>query len=1014
MTTEMATMGAGPSDSVTRRPGKLRKIFTNGAPLFPLVILFGLNAVDQADQRAFALLAPNIRDHFGLDNGEFLLLVALGLVLGLLLSIPFGFAADRVKRLPIAIGGALAFGLFSALTGLATSIWVLVVARAGAGFGTAVSNPTHNSLLADYYDIPTRPKVYSVHRAALAVGACLGPLMAGLLTSWFSWRVPFVALLVPTLVFVVAALWLREPVRGHFEREAMGADADTIATEVAAPSYAESWRVCWNVGTLRRIFYALPFLAVAFIGLEIFGSLFYEQVFHLNARDRGYVFALIAPAQLIGLLLTTSIVTRLFIRSATLVPRFVAMIGVAVAILWTLFALSPNLVVAVILNAAVTGVVVLIVPPIFAALSLAIPPKIRSFGFAVAALWILPGLILLPVVGALADEWGIRTGLILMVPVFLVGALVVASAGKEIEKDIKRVWTSAAAQSEVLYERRQGNAKLLLIRGLSVHYGTVQVLFDVNLEVDEGEIVALLGTNGAGKSTLLKAIAGTVDPSEGAIVFDGRDMTYTPPDEAAGRGVTMAPGGQGVFPTLTVRENLQLAGWLHRKDKEHTRAATEKVLEIFPVLRERLDEASGNLSGGQQQMLTLGMAFIEQPRLLMIDELSLGLAPSVVGQLLEIVRELKAAGTTIILVEQSVNVALTVAETAYFMEKGEIRFHGPTAELLDRPDVLRSVFLEGAETHERAVAATPGAPAVARPATNGDAAGAAAAANGAAAPRELAIEDRRIEVRGLSKRFGGITALDDVGFAVGAGEIVGFIGPNGAGKTTLFDVISGFTAPETGTVMLRDTQGDVHDVSRASAQQRAALGLGRSFQDGRLFPALTVRETIAVALECTVDVKDPVAAALHLPAVVDSEAAVEDRVEQLIELLHLEAFRDKFVHELSTGSRRIVDLACILAHQPTVLLLDEPSSGIAQREAEALGPRLLDIRDQLGASILIIEHDLPLLTSVSDRMIAMDLGAVIAEGEPGEVVHDPRVVASYLGTDEAAISRSGAGGTGII
>ena len=126
--------------------------------------------------------------------------------------------------------------------------------------------------------------------------------------------------------------------------------------------------------------------------------------------------------------------------------------------------------------------------------------------------------------------------------------------------------------------------------------------------------------------------------------------------------------------------------------------------------------------------------------------------------------------------------------------------------------------------------------------------------------------------------------------------------------------------------------------------------------------------------------RDPLAAALHLPAVVDSEATVEHRVEELIELMGLGAFRDKFVHELSTGSRRIVDLACILAHQPTVLLLDEPSSGIAQREAEALGPLLLRIRESLGASILVIEHDLPLLTSVADRMIAMELGEVIADG----------------------------------
>ena len=1011
---------------MSKLANRMRTNVTGGGVLFPLIILFGLNAVDQADQRTFALLAPNIRDNFHLDNSAFLLIVALGLVLGLLLSIPFGFAADRVPRLPIVIGGALAFGLFSMLTGLATSVLVLVIARAGSGFGTAVSNPTHNSLLADYYDIPSRPKVYSVHRAALAVGACLGPLFAGLLTSWFNWRVPFVVLIVPVMIFVVLAFFLKEPVRGHFEREAMGADEDTIATEVAPPSYAESWRVCWNVGTLRRIFYALPFLAVAFIGLEIFGSLYYEQVFHLNARDRGFVFALIAPAQLIGLLLTTRIVTRLFVKSATLIPRFVAIVALAVAVAWTAFALAPNLGIAIALNALVTGIVVLIVPPIFAALSLAIPPKIRSFGYAVSALWILPGLILLPVVGAIADAWGIRVGLVLMVPVFLIGAMVVASAGKEIEKDIRRVWTSAAAQSEVLYERRQGRAKLLLCRGISVHYDSVQVLFNLDLEIDEGEIVALLGTNGAGKSTLLKAIGGLVDPSEGAIVFDGRDMTYTPANEVAERGVAMVPGGQGVFPGLTVAENLQLASWQHRKDSAHVKAATERVFEIFPVLRDRLQQPAGNLSGGQQQMLTLGMAFIEKPRLLMIDELSLGLAPSVVGQLLEIVRELKEAGTTIILVEQSVNVALTVAETAYFMEKGEIRFHGPTAELLDRPDVLRSVFLEGAATHDDAearevpaeITGVPSVPAtVDTPlATNGATNGASRpATNGAARDSDDALDPDevariRLEVRAVSKRFGGINALRDVSFKVNSGEIVGFIGPNGAGKTTLFDVISGFLPPDNGTILIRDTGGDVHDISRRPAQVRAKLGLGRSFQDGRLFPALTVLETIAVSLECSVDVRDPLAAALYLPAVIDSEAAVFDRVEELIELMGLGAFRDKFVHELSTGSRRIVDIACMLAHQPTVLLLDEPSSGIAQREAEALGPLLLRIRESLGASILVIEHDLPLLTSVADRMIALDLGEVIAEGDPDTVVHDPAVVASYLGTDQAAIARSGGRG----
>jgi branched-chain amino acid transport system ATP-binding protein len=165
------------------------------------------------------------------------------------------------------------------------------------------------------------------------------------------------------------------------------------------------------------------------------------------------------------------------------------------------------------------------------------------------------------------------------------------------------------------------------------------VLFGVNFEIDEGEIVALLGTNGAGKSTLLKAIAGVVPADGGAIVFDGRDATYAPPYEITARGIVMVPGGQGVFPTLTVEENLRLAGWLDR-DKASRRASVDDVLTRFPVLRERLQQPAANLSGGQQQMLTLGMALLAHPRLLMIDELSLGLAPSIVAELLEAVKAL--------------------------------------------------------------------------------------------------------------------------------------------------------------------------------------------------------------------------------------------------------------------------------------------------------------------------------------------------------------------------------------
>jgi branched-chain amino acid transport system ATP-binding protein len=182
---------------------------------------------------------------------------------------------------------------------------------------------------------------------------------------------------------------------------------------------------------------------------------------------------------------------------------------------------------------------------------------------------------------------------------------------------------------------------------------------------------------------------------------------------------------------------------------------------------------------------------------------------------------------------------------------------------------------------------------------------------------------------------------------------------------------------------------------------------GRSFQDGKLFPALSVAETVALAFERHLEVKDPFAAALHLPFVEDAERDVADRVEELLELLGITDFRDKLVRELSTGSRRIVDLACVVAHGPSVVLLDEPSSGIAQREAEALGPVLKSIRDRTGATLLVIEHDVPLLLGIADRVVALDLGEVVAEGSPEHVVHDPAVVRSYLGTTEAAIARSG-------
>jgi branched-chain amino acid transport system ATP-binding protein len=258
-----------------------------------------------------------------------------------------------------------------------------------------------------------------------------------------------------------------------------------------------------------------------------------------------------------------------------------------------------------------------------------------------------------------------------------------------------------------------------------------------------------------------------------------------------------------------------------------------------------------------------------------------------------------------------------------------------------------------------------------------------------------------LEVIGLTVRFGGITAVNDVSFELKPGEILGIIGPNGAGKTTVFDAISGFVAAS-GRVVL-----DGHDISGRSPERRARARLGRSFQDAKLFPSLTVNEALKISFERHIRVEGVVSTALSMPWVRKSEKRVTEKVENLIELMGLGAFRDKFISELSTGSRRIVDLAAILAHDPLVLLLDEPSSGIAQRETEALGPLLLRIREQTGASLLVIEHDMPLITGISDEILALETGQVLTRGEPKEVLNDPRLVAAYLGTDRAVLERSG-------
>jgi branched-chain amino acid transport system ATP-binding protein len=954
---------------------------TGGEAAAPLLVLFGLNFVDEFDRIAFAALTPEIRDAFNLSDTGIGAIGVTTAVFVLLAALPMGFLADRYHRVRLTFAAALMWGTMSVFTGIVPVVALLMLVRLIAGIGRVVNEIVHSSLLGDYYKPEHHPKVFLVHRLANPLSALSG-LAAGGIAALLSWEWAFVLLSIPTFVLLLGLARLREPKRG----ESLNADLAAAAESDAAVSFAEARRQLFAVRTLRRLWLGSFFLGVGGVSINQFLSLFYEEVYGYGPLGRGLAQFVLGAGVVVGLFIGGRLATQAIAKGDT--PRLATITGLS----FVQFAVGLVLMAAAPwgpLSMAVSFFAIIgygsFQPAYFPLVGLVAPPRVRSQAYAWAILFVGLGGVISIFLFGLGDSQGYRLALAVLSAFLAVSGTAAASARRFVERDVEQAATALATQLAMREELEATGARALLAcRGVEVAYDQVQVLFGVDMEVRPGEIVALLGTNGAGKSTLLKAISGTVDPIGGAIFFDGRDITHADAQQTVGLGIVQVPGGKAVFPTLTVAEHLRAAGWLYRDDPEYLKDATEEVLTIFPRLRERLSQMAGNLSGGEQQMLALGMAFIAKPTLLMIDELSLGLAPTIVEQLLGIVRRIQENGTAIVLVEQSINVAFTVAERAYFLEKGEVRFEGLTADLLERDDIVRSVFLEGA--------AQDGRKAAARPAK-------AALAGGHERPP---IGGPVLEVAGLTRSFGGIRAVDDTSFVLNQHEILGLIGPNGAGKTTIFDLISGFLPPDRGRIILDGTE-----VTELTPDRRAWLGLGRSFQDARLVPSLTVAENIALGLERHIVVRDPVASALGLPGVVLQEEDVAWTVHDLIELIGLSAYRDKFVRELSTGTRRIVDLAMCIAHDPKVLLLDEPSSGIAQRETEALGPLLQRIQRETGCALLVIEHDMPLITAISDRMIALELGRPIVEGTPAEVIADPVVVASYLGGDTASINRSG-------
>ncbi len=677
-----------------------------------LGVLFGLNLVDEFDRITLTILAPDIQQTFGVSDAALTLLANVGAVAVLAGAVPLGVLGDRRRRTTIVGITSLVWAAAAALGGMTRAVWQLALTRVFNGLGKG-SGPVQASILADAYPLQGRGRVFAVHALANPVGNTVGPILAGVIATIAGgtegWRWSLVVLAVPAAVLGARALLLPEPERGRHERtRALGA-AEAVATgdapTEAAAEVTEQISIGAGYERLRSIrTFAALLTGVAAVGLALSGAptivnLILEDRYELDALGRGVVSAIASVGGIVGLLVGGRAVDRLFRRDPAAVMKLIGGVMAVVAIAFPLSVFMPNVVLFVAVQAVVAAVAALPGAAINSVISVIVPARMRGLAYGMIGVYLVlvGGLVGGLVTGMLSDAVGQRFAIAIVMPVAgLAAAANLYRAHRTIRDDIDRLLAEIREERDEAELRRTGATDdLLQVRGVDFSYGQVQVLFDVDLSVRRGEVLALLGTNGAGKSTVLRAVSGLGTPSSGVIRFDGEPVTFADPATRVRAGIVQVAGGKAVFPTLTVRENLLAGAYTFIWDEDRVDERSREVLDLFPRLRERLDQPAGTLSGGEAQMLAIAKALMLDPRLLLIDELSLGLAPVVVQELLQVVERLRETGITIVIVEQSVNVALSVADRAVFMEKGQVRFEGPAQDLLERDDLVRAVFLGG-------------------------------------------------------------------------------------------------------------------------------------------------------------------------------------------------------------------------------------------------------------------------------------------------------------------------------
>ena len=686
---------------VNSEPVSFTDAFHAGGKLM-FVVLTLLLAFDELEGAAINVLGPEIQQTFGISEGTIVFIATASSAFFVLGAVPMGWLADRVKRVPLVGWSSFAFGGFVFLSGLATSAFMLFWTRFATGIAKASSIPVHQSLIADNYPIGIRARMSAVmNMAAHGIGIA-SPVVCAAIATWAGgvegWRWAWFLLGIPVVLVAGFAFLMKEPPRGQFEKQDVLGEVIEDA-QPAPVSMEAAFARLKRIRTIRTVLVAFCALGFGLFSIPELESLYLKNTLHVhNLLERGLILSLSGIFALPFLPFVGRYFDKVYRQNPA---RALALVGALIlpSALLTPLQFSVHSTtwfwILKIPQSVLTASAFAMVGPVLQAV---VPYRLRGMGTAMSTLYIffVGGFMGGLVAAFFTDAIGVRgTVIVLGVPSAIIGGALLMNGARFIRNDLSLNVEELLEEQE---EHRKRNVEkadipLLQLANIDFSYGPVQVLFGVDFEVRKGETLALLGTNGAGKSTVLRVISGLAVPERGVVRLNGQNITYVSPEQRAKYlRLMQLPGGHGVFGNLTVEQNMAVSARLNSSGRREVQQRVARVFELFPELEGHRKQVASSLSGGQQQMVALARVLIHEPELLMIDELSLGLAPLVVQRLLELVERLKEQGQTMIIVEQSLNVAMAISDRAIFLEKGEVRFEGPTSELIERGDLARAVF----------------------------------------------------------------------------------------------------------------------------------------------------------------------------------------------------------------------------------------------------------------------------------------------------------------------------------